>query len=256
MGSIQVDTYSKEKRINDIFEYNEAGIKLMLESYYELVNDISTIDIKIDLDRALCCSILTPNQRVILMHIYSFQLNILQTAKLLKRSILSVKNELDEAFQVLEAVMNGYKTKGIQVRKSCARSLNDFTTEVLNGLVHMFDVPRIVIKELLYKLETEQNDILAAAKVKSKTNYIKNYGPINIEDYPFHETSAAIESPTNRKYDPIRDGYDYFAKQDMNNHVTRGIDFNFPANLKAVGRKKTSIKKNSVYSGVKDIVYQ
>lgn len=256
MGSIQNDTYSKRKRTEDEFSYNVEGIKKMLESYYTLNNGMDSIDIKIDLDRSLCSELLTPQQRITLAFVYAFELNILQTSKLLSCSILTIKETIETALEIIEAVINGYKTKRIKYKPCRSQTLELWINEVRNGTTHIFDIPKDVNVSLLRKLEIEQNDVLAAVKVKPKPNYRKHIRPVNLLEYPYHETSRAIESPTGKRYNPIADGYDYFYKQDTNNHVERNSNFNFPANLTKVGTKKVCIKKDNGYKGAKDIVYQ
>lgn len=256
MGSVKFDTYTKKKKIDDEFTYNEAGILQMLERYYSLSNSMTSIDIKIDLDRALSSDLLSGSQRITLAFIYAFELNMLQTSKLLSCSILQVKKNIDDSIELLEAIINGYKTKYIKTKTSVAKNLDSWKSEVMSGSINIYDIPANVNSDLLKLLEIEQNDILAAVKVNPKTDYKKAIGPANILDYPYHETSKAIEQPSGRAYNPISDGYDYFYKQDTNNNVKHFTTFDFPAELKKTGTRKGLIKSKDGIQGAKNIVYQ
>ncbi|PJN92062.1 hypothetical protein, partial [Bacillus sp. mrc49] len=157
-----------------------------------------------------------------------------------------------------------YKSKRYIHRKSRAANIKEWLREVESGEINIFDMPAAVTSDYLSLLSYNFNDLLAASTLKQRVlgppaeeiDDIMGRFPYRPDRYPYHGTSLAIEQPTGKPYNPIKDGYDYFYKQDINNGVDHYSLANYPETLTKTGTRSGTVKTSDGFKGVKNSVYK
>lgn len=250
---------------------NKEAILIYLKDYTELketeAHDWSAVDFRLDLKKALTATVLTPDQRVAVALIYGLGLTFVQARKYIDMKVSELKETLDDALEAIEAVINGYKTDYHAMPPTQTDNLLDWLAGVSEGAVMPLDVPDKVVGSLLdslaardplakealkyHQMDTEE---LAAYVLGIKDSFnIFGKDPYDVENYPSHDTSHAVEDPNrSNSTDFVNSkihGYDFFRDQDRHHDVGEFIDEEYSRSLRSVGKKATKSKSSDNNNG-------
>ncbi len=244
------DTYTKQKSIEDLYEYNQEGVRSLLDNYYKLVEqgtysyDPMVIVIKMDIERALRSTLLQSKHLNILTMRYALQLSFMEIQLYEGTSIEEAIDTEEEAVQIMVEVLEGKPSNFYQYEVTKpSETLTEHLQNVSAGKVSPFDVSDALMTQLLYL--TKHRDKLAKEVLKQRVEGPPKFNevlPIDVE-YPSHNTSA--HNKTN---------YDYFRNQDQENQVAYEDFSNQAKGLKVIGRKK--VRTTSDLAGNKGMVFQ
>lgn len=272
------DLVSKDKVFDDKFKLLKSdsgyvitsdGVNLLLEDYWSILEmgtysyDPSVIFIRADFERALRSSHLSPIGRLSLALVYGMQLSLQQASKLIGIKVSDVKNEIEEAKEVMEAVMNGYLSTIYQKKTSETTNLTDWIQEIMKGSISIYDIPDEVFTSLLHYL-AENRDKLAKETLRQKREgmpidiYNEKFGiaEYDSENYPFYDTAETIENPF--RFREYRTGdIDYFKRHDRYYGVAFPKDFSkMSKGLTVTGRRTLiNVKEEDKNSNGKGLVY-
>ena len=244
------DTYTKQKSIEDLYEYNQEGVRSLLDNYYKLVEqgtysyDPMVIVIKMDIERALRSTLLQPNHLSIITMRYALQFSFMEIQLYEGTSIEEAMNLEEEAIQIMVDVLEGtpsgfYQYEGIKP----AETLSGHLLNVQQVKVSPYNVSEALMTHLLHL--TKHRDKLAKEVLKQRVEGPPSFQealPLDIE-YPSHNTSV-----NNKR------NYDYFRNQDRKNQVVYEDLANQARGLKVMGRKK--IRTSFDLAGNKGMVYE
>lgn len=244
--SVGKDMISPNKRMNDKYSYDGYGVRSICESYYELREmedrNWQAVDIRIDFEQALSATILSPESRLMVGLRYGFGLSIMQISKLTKIKMLDCKVALDESYEVIEAVMNGYETTFFyKFEDSTAKNIDEWIQGVLAGKIMPYDIPDNVMDNMWhYLVSVKDRQVMSILNPKPQENVEEDEDGFG--GYPFHQTSDKVEDPNrSRNFNPYRE-YDYFFDKDRNRIVYYDALAEPEAllsNLKTTGRRKS-----------------
>lgn len=111
----------------------------------------------------------------------------------------------------IEAVMNGCKQPMLKIKKSEARTVWQYFSELVDGKINIFDINLAVQRDLLMLLAERFGDIVACDGLLQLVNGFdreEDSRPLE-EQYPFHKESSSKKNA----------GNDYFYNQDKQNNV-------------------------------------
>lgn len=257
------DTYTKQKNLEDLYDYNHEGVRSLLENHYKLIEhgtysyDPMVIMLQMDIERSLRSTILLPQHLRILTMRYALQFSFMEIQLYEGTLIEDAMDIEEEAVQILVDVLDGAPCTFYRYQETKpAETLSEHLLHVSEGKVSPYDVSDALLTHLLHL--TKQRDKLAQEVLRqrvegppTKFSMDKEYASLE-EEYPSHQVSDRIESPSKKKYK--KKDYDYFRNQDRKNQVAYD-DFNNQARgLQAVGRKK--VKTSSDLAGNKGMVYE
>ncbi|MEQ6856086.1 hypothetical protein AAHH17_16520 [Lysinibacillus capsici] len=244
------DTYTKQKSIEDLYEYNQEGVRGLLDNYYKLVEqgtysyDPMVIVIKMDIERALRSTLLQPNHLSILTMRYALQLSFMEIQLYEGTSIEEAMNLEDEAIQIMVDVLGGTPSDFYQYEDiKPAETLSEHLLDVQQVKVSPYNVSEALMTHLLHL--TKQRDNHAKEVLRQRVEgapKLLEVLPLDIE-YPSHNTSVHNKS-----------NYDYFRNQDRKNQVSYDGFVNQARGLQVVGRKK--VRTSSDLAGNKGMVYE
>lgn len=244
------DTYTKQKSIEDLYEYNQEGIRSLLQNHYKLIEqglfsyDPMVIAIKLDVERALSSTLLKPQYLNILAMRYALQLSFMEIQLYEGTPIEETMDNEEEAIQIMVDVLNGRDTDFYQYEDlKPAETLSEYLLNVSQGKVSPFDVSDVLITSLLHL--TKHRDKLAIEVLKQR----KEGPPMLHEDL-----SLDIEFPSYNTSEHNKGNYDYFRNQDRKNQVAYDDFANHARGLTANGRKK--VRTSSDLTGNKGMVYE
>jgi len=244
------DTYTKQKSIEDLYEYNQEGVRSLLDNYYKLVEqgtysyDPMVIVIKMDIERALRSTLLQTNHLSILTMRYALQLSFMEIQLYEGTSIEEAMNLEEEAIQIMVDVLDGMPSEFYQYEDmKPADTLSEHLLNVQLGKVSPYSVSDVLLTHMLHL--TKHRDNHAKEVLKQRVEGPPTFNevlPIDVE-YPCHYASDCATSSVknNCKIDE-----DYFRRQDKNNRVFHHDFSNHAAGLYAVGRKKVPTDSTSV----------
>lgn len=228
--------------------YTKEMIIKMLGQYKDLeligAENGDLLQVKIDLDNCFSANIFKGEYKVVIACLYVLELNMMHTSRILEMSIKEIKEIHDDALETIEAILNGYRYRRLTIFKSMATDLETYIDEVWVGITNPFDIRNEVYEDLRVFL-AEKGDVLskvALGEVVEDTHKATGFEEEEKgEEYPFYQTSPAIESPTRNGnfIDWKRSGYDYFKVQDKN----RGILFVNDLNILDCQTKKNGNSK-------------
>lgn len=190
--------------------YTPLFIQSMLEETIEL-NTNCFVEERIDFERAINSIALTSKQRLIIGCLFGLRLNIEQVVTLFNFGFMELQQELEEASEAIEAVMNGCKQPMLKIKKSEARTVWQYFSELVDGKINIFDINLAVQRDLLMLLAERFGDIVACDGLLQLVNGFdreEDSRPLE-EQYPFHKESSGKKNA----------GNDYFYNQDKQNNV-------------------------------------
>ena len=190
--------------------YTPLFIQVMLEETTELDSNVF-VEERIDFERAINSSTLTGKQRLIIGCLFGLRLNIEQVVTLFNFDFWELQRELEEASEVIEAVMNGCKQPVLEIKKSEARTVSQYIDELLEGEINIFDISLAVQRDLLMLLSERFGDMVACDGLLQLVNGFnrEDDGRALEEQYPFHKEACGKKNA----------GNDYFYNQDKQNNV-------------------------------------
>lgn len=194
--------------MNELF--NKTQIKAMLEEYHEL----NTTD-KALMDRALSSTHLYGNHLLYISMVHHFGLTPKQTAQLLDMPLKNIVLTLEETYETLEAVLNGYRTTYKTLRTVPANEFNMLLQYLILGKYHPFNLPLCYIGEMLHYRATELND--HAAKVALGQAKDMNE-PLTHKPLKYYD-----EAPNGEKKTKGNDGF--YNQDQLNGVVLRGSEY-------------------------------
>jgi hypothetical protein len=254
------DTYTKQKLIEDLYEYHHKGVRSLLENYYKLVEqgafsyDPMVVIIKMDIERALQSTLLEPKHLRILTMRYALQLSFMEIQLYEGTLIEEAMDAEEEAIQIMIDVLEGKPTALYHYEETRpSETLSEHLLKVSQGKVSPYDVSDALTMSLLHL--TKHRDKLAKEVLRQHTEGPPTFHevlPLEVE-YPSHNTSEYIESPKNRTKSKKND-YDYFRNQDKKNLVAYDDFTNQARGLQSTGRKK--IATSSDLAGNKGMVFE
>ncbi|MGA4517218.1 hypothetical protein ACPA0F_08010 [Solibacillus silvestris] len=245
-----MDTYTKQKSIEDLYEYNHEGVRGLLENYYKLIEqgtysyDSMVATIKMDIERALRSRLLhSKHLRIITMR-YSLQLSFMEIQLYEGTLIEEAMDFEEEAVQIIVEILNGkpscfYQYENIESADTLAEHLKN----VQQGKVQPYDVSSALMTHMLHL--TKYRDKLAKEVLRQRVEG----APIINEDLPFD-----LEYPSYNTAVHNKKNYDYFRNQDRKNQVAYGDFANQSKGLQIIGRKK--VKTSSDLASNKGTVYE
>lgn len=244
------DTHTKQKSIEDLYEYNQEGVRSLLENYYKLIEqgaysyDPMVIAIKMDMERALRSTLLQPEHLKVLTMRYALQLSFMEIQLYEGTPIEEAMDLEEEAIQIMVDVLDGKPTTFYCYQETRpSETLQEHLLNVSAGKVSPYNVSDALMTYLLHL--TKHKDKLAKEVLRQRKEgppRIHEVLPLDIE-YPSYNTSVH-----NKKI------YDYFRNQDRKNQVAYEDFANQARGLKVIGRKK--VKTTSDLVGNKGMVYQ
>ena len=244
------DTHTKQKSIEDLYEYNHEGVRNLLANHHKLVEqgtysyDPMVIVIKMDVERALQSTLLQPKHLSIITMRYALQFSFMEIQLYEGTSIEEAMDTEEEAVQIMVEVLKGKPSNFYQYEVTKpSETLSEHLQKVSAGKVSPFDVSDALMTQLLYL--TKHRDKLAKEVLKQRVEGPPTFNevlPIDVE-YPSHNTSVHNKSE-----------YDYFRNQDSKNKVVYDDFANQAKGLKVIGRKK--VRTTSDLAGNKGMVYQ
>ncbi|MGH0741950.1 hypothetical protein [Bacillus paranthracis] len=216
--------------------YTKESIVKILEAYFFFqeaeLTDSKLMQAKADIDRALECDQLDSDMRVALACTHALELTMMQACQLSGIKVKDFREALQDGYEVIEAVMNGYKAKKLRTSSSKATDYEDYLKEIQDGSISMFDITDEVTDSLVHFL-ARKGDALSKHKLGHDTTKPRHEARAYVEfeedegeEYPFHVTCNAIEDPM-RKYDYVdwkASGFDYFRDQDRNRKMILSSD--------------------------------
>ena len=244
------DTYTKQKSIEDLYEYNHKGIRSLLQNHHKLIEqglfsyDPMVIAIKMDMERALRSTVLKPQHLNVLAMRYALQLSFMEIQIYEGTTIEEAMDNEEEAIQIMEDVLGGMPSDFYQYADlDSAETLTEHLLNVSQGKVSPFDVSHELMTHLLHL--TKHRDKLAVEVLKQR-----------VEGPPiFHEALPLdIEFPSHNTSEHSKSNYDYFRNQDNKNQVAHDDFANHARGLKVNGRKK--VRTSSDLAGNKGMVYE
>lgn len=190
--------------------YTPLFIQAMLEETIELDPNIF-IEERIDFGKAINSATLTGKQRLIIGCLFGLRLNIEQVVTLFNFGFMELQQELEEASEVIEAVMNGCKQPVLKIKKSEARTVWQYFSELVDSKINIFDINLAVQRDLLMLLSERFGDMVACDGLLQLVNGFEREAdsrPLE-EQYPFHKEATGKKNA----------GNDYFYNQDKQNNV-------------------------------------
>jgi len=247
------DSYTKQKSIEDMYEYHAEGVRNLLGNYHKLVEegaysyDPMALIIKMDIDRSLRSTLLEPKHLNILTLRYALQFSFMEIQLYQGTPIEEAMDREEEAIQIIVNVLDGeltgfYQYEDIQL----ASTLSEHLAHVSEGKTSPYDISDALLTYTLHL--TMKKDKLAKQVLKQRTDgpplrfFMDKEAASMEEEYPSHKTSEALN------------GYDYFRNQDKKNLVSYDGFANQAGGMRASGRKK--IVASSELLGNKGMVYQ
>lgn len=190
--------------------YTPLFIQAMLEETIELDPNIF-IEERIDFEKAINSVALTGKQRLIIGCLFGLRLNIEQVVTLFNFGFMELQLELEEASEVIKAVMNGCKQPMLKIKKSEARTVWQYFSELVDGKINIFDINLAVQRDLLMLLAERFGDIVACDGLLQLVNgFDREEDSRTLEEqYPFHKEATGKKNA----------GNDYFYNQDKQNNV-------------------------------------
>ncbi|EJQ77731.1 hypothetical protein LKL95_27565 [Bacillus cereus] len=233
--------------------YTKEMVVKMLEQYKDLeligAENGDLLQIKMDLDRCFSANIFKGEYKVVIACLYVLGLNMMHTSRLLEMSIKEIKEIHDDALETIEAILNGYKYRRLTIFKSMATDLETYIDEVWMGITNPFDIRNEVYEDLRVFL-AEKGDVLskvALGEVVEDTNKATGFEEEEKgEEYPFYQTSPAIEDPMRKTnfIDWKISGYDHFQTQDRNRKILHIDDLSVLDYMSKNGNKKKKTTDN------------
>lgn len=194
--------------MNELF--NQTQIKAMLEQYHELDTTHKEL-----IDRALSSDHLDGYQLLYISTTHNFGLTNKQTAQLLDVPMKSVVLTLSEAYETLEALLNGYKSTYKKLRQLPANDFKQVPHYLAVGKYHPFTAN----EEYLYKMLEVRAQVLNDHSAKVALGYERDTN----EPLPNKPLKIYDEAPNGVKKTKGNDG---FYNQDQLNNVTlRGGEY-------------------------------
>ncbi|MEA0553778.1 hypothetical protein U1P98_07590 [Lysinibacillus irui] len=244
------DTYTKQKTIEDLYEYNQEGVRSLLDNYYKLVEqgtysyDPMVIVIKLDIERALRSTLLQPNHLSILTMRYALQLSFMEIQLYEGTSIEEAMNLEEKAIQIMVDVLEGTPSDFYQYEDiKPADTLSEHLLNCQQGKVSPYSVSDILLAHMLHLTKHRDNHAKEVLRQRVEgAPTLHQVLPLDIE-YPSHNTSVHNKS-----------NYDYFRNQDRKNQVSYDDFANQARGLQVIGRKK--IQTSSDLAGNKGMVYE
>lgn len=190
--------------------YTPLFIQTILEETIEL-NTNCFVEERIDFERAINSVALTGKQRLIIGCLFGLRLNIEQVVTLFNLGFMELQQELEEAIEIIEAIMNGYKHPMLEIRKSEARTVWQYFSELVDGKINIFDINLAVQRDLLRLLAEKFGDMVAFDGLLQLVNGVEKEEDSRTleEQYPFHKEASGKRNA----------GNDYFYNQDKQNNV-------------------------------------
>ena len=254
------DTYTKQKSIEDLYEYNQEGVRSLLENYYKLEEqgtysyDPMVITIKMDMERALRSTLLHPKHLNIITLRYALQLSFMEIQLYEGTSIEEAMDLEEEAIQIMVEVLEGISSTFYQYEElKPAETLSEHLLNVSQGKVSPYNVSDELLTHILHL--TKHRDKLALEVLKQRVEGPPTFHevlPLDVE-YPSHDVAEYIESP-DRKAGTKKNDYDYFRNQDRKNQVTYDDLSNQAKGLRIIGHKK--VRTSTDLAGNKGMVYE
>ncbi len=243
------DTYTKQKSIEDLYEYNQEGVRSLLDNYYKLVEqgtysyDPMVIVIKMDIERALRSTLLQSKHLNILTMRYALQLSFMEIQLYEGTSIEEAMDTEEEAVQIMVDVLEGKPTTFYCYQETRpSETLQEHLLNVSAGKVSPYDISDALMTHLLHL--TKHKDKLAKEVLRQRKEGPPSFhGVLTIDvEYPAYSTSV------HNQYK-----YDYFRNQDIKYQVTYDDFANQAKGLRVSGRTKirtlpdSTVNKGMVY---------
>jgi hypothetical protein len=232
------ERFTKEGVIAFFKEYRSVKEKCMY-SY-----DVHALDLLTIFEQALMSDALHPDERVAVALIYGLELTYVQTKKIMGLKLTELRKIVDNAFETIEAVLNGYKHKSKNPKPSKARNINEYIQEILAAKILIFDINDEVFHSLLH-MTREKDDKADASLMQFSSGNEEIKDKFNI--YGTHEYDVA--NYTHFATSPRSNEYDYFRSQDKHfevqatetiDHLSKGLTIKGRRTVKQTKRDETS----------------
>lgn len=227
------DNFTKRQNIETKFGYcngifDKAGVMAFFKEYRKIKEmclysyDSNALDLLVCFEEALMSNALNPQERIVIALIYGLELTYLQAKRILGIRISDVQLLVDNAFESVQAVLNGFKAKIHAIYPSKAMDINGYIEEVKNGIISPFDVNENVYQSLLEmtkksddkSFETMKQKVKKSKEIKDQFN-VYGHEQYDVVNYPFFATSFNVF-----QYDHFRSKDKHFGVQ-----ATDQIDF-------------------------------
>lgn len=231
-------TDNKQKNAEDTFNYvdgrfNKESVIAFMKEYRSIREmgiysyDVNSHDLTIAFEMALMTDVMSSDEREALALVYGLELTYVQASQMMGQKVSDFKGIVDNAFEVVEAVLNGYPSSSLTPSISRATNLNEYIQEVRNGLILPFSINKAVNTSLLHYLAGKK-DVLSIETLKQQAEGAPLEGenglfdimgmfPYSYERYPYYATNPSIES-ADMDENKFR-AYDYFRSKDAENGV-------------------------------------
>ena len=154
------DNYTKGKNIETKLGFldgvfDKSGVIAFFKEYRNIKEmclysyDSNALDLLICFEQALMSTALTPNERMVVGLIYGLELTYVQAKRILGLRISDIQMLVDNAFEAVESVLNGFKAKVNKIYPSKAMNVNEYLQEVQDAVISPFDVNENVYNSLL-----------------------------------------------------------------------------------------------------------
>ncbi|PIC73326.1 hypothetical protein [Sporosarcina sp. P17b] len=257
------DTYTKQKSIEDLYEYNHKGVRKLLENYYRLQEegtysyDSMAAIIKMDIDRTLRSDLLEPIHLAIIGLRYALQLSFMEIQLYADIPLEEAMDAEEAAIQIIVEILDG-KPNNYNAYQHVrpAEAFPDYILSVGEGIISPYIVTEALLTTMLEVTKHKDKlakEVLRQRKQGPPSTFSMDKACESIEDeYPSHQTAASIESAGNKQ--AKKNEYDYFRNQDKKNLVCYEDFSNQAKSMRVSGRKK--VVTNSELLGNKGMVYQ
>lgn len=196
--------------------YTHNIIEVLLDSYHTLTNQSSHL--KMDLDRALQSTLVDGQMRLLIFLKFGLNFNVMQTLETMRIDYEQYEGILDELYETLEAILNGYHTQREPFVEPTATTFEGFILEVQTTHVNPFKWKRL--DGLMEQLATFHDD-LALSALSLKKNGMDSYEENNKGKYTF---DVPMDDVMKNKVQARNATIDEFYRQDLKNNVFYGDD--------------------------------
>lgn len=207
--------------------YNSSIVEILLDSYHTLSDD--SYHLKLDLERALQSTQIDGQMRLLIFLRFGLNFNVMQTMHTMNIDYEQYNDLLDELYETLEAILNGYHTQREPFVEPVSTTFDGYILEVQTKHVNPFKWKRL--DGLIEQLATFHDD-LALSALSLKMNGMSSYEENNKGKYLFE----VPEDDVMKNKIQIRNAtLDEFYRQDLKNGVFYGDDSLLIAELENKG---------------------
>lgn len=196
--------------------YTRNIIEILLDSYYSLNND--SYHLKLDLERALQSTQIDGQMRLLIFLRFGLNFNVMQTLVTMNVDYAQYEDLLEELYETIEAVLNGYHTEREPFVEPTSTTFDEYVLEVQTKHLNPYKWKQL--NGLIEQLVTFHDD-LALSALGVKMNGMDSYEENNKGKYLFEVSDDDV---TKNKIQIRNVTVDEFYRQDLKNSVFYGDD--------------------------------